>query len=135
MELTETQYDRIAPYLPVQRGNVKVSHLQVLNAILYVTEHSCKWRELPERFGPWHTVYMRVNRWAKSGVLDRVFTALQEEQILQLRVEVIGLDSLIVPVNPDGTEAQNKTGSRPSVAPAASGPPKFIWLPRMSGRP
>ena len=38
MELTEAQYARIAPCLPVQRGNVRLSNLQVLNAILYVAE-------------------------------------------------------------------------------------------------
>ena len=38
MEITEAQYERIAPVLPVQRGNVKLSNLQVLNAILYVAE-------------------------------------------------------------------------------------------------
>ena len=40
MEITEAQYARIAPYLPVQRGNVRLSNLQVLNAILYVAEHA-----------------------------------------------------------------------------------------------
>ena len=44
MEITPAQYERIAPVLPVQRGNVKLSNLQVLNAILYVAEHGCKWR-------------------------------------------------------------------------------------------
>ena len=44
MELTEAQYARIASYLPRQRGNVSVSNQQVLNAILYVAEHGCKWR-------------------------------------------------------------------------------------------
>ena len=39
MELTEDQYERIAPFMPVQRGNVRVSNLQVLNAILYLAEH------------------------------------------------------------------------------------------------
>ena len=43
MELTEAQYEQIAPLLPVQRGNVRVSNLKVLNAILYVAEHDCKW--------------------------------------------------------------------------------------------
>ena len=62
MEITEAQYARIAPYLPVQRGNVSLSNLQVLNAILYVAEHGCKWRGLPPRFGNWHTIYMRMNR-------------------------------------------------------------------------
>ena len=58
---------------PKPRGTVKVSNLQALNGILYVLEHGCKWRALPERFGNWHTVYMRMSRWAASGVLDRVF--------------------------------------------------------------
>ena len=39
MELTEAQYERIAPHLPVRRGNVSLSNRQVLNAILYVAEH------------------------------------------------------------------------------------------------
>jgi transposase len=73
MEISETQYQQIAHCLPVQRGNVRLSNLQVLNAILYVAEQGCKWRGLPEHFGPWHTVYTRMMRWAKSGVLDQVF--------------------------------------------------------------
>ena len=43
MEITEAQYQRIAPCLPVQRGNVRLSTRRVLNAILYVAEHGCKW--------------------------------------------------------------------------------------------
>ena len=77
MEISEAQYQKIAHCLPIQRGNVSLSNLQVLNAILYVAEHGCKWRGLPPRFGNWHTVYTRMMRWAKSGVLDRVFEALQ----------------------------------------------------------
>jgi len=44
MEITEEQYVRIKDSLPVQRGNVSLSNLQVLNAILYVAEQGCKWR-------------------------------------------------------------------------------------------
>ena len=62
MELTEAQYERIASLLPVQRGNVRISNRHVLNAILYVAEHGCKWRGLPPRFGRWHTIYTRMNR-------------------------------------------------------------------------
>ena len=49
MEITPAQYERIAPVLPVQRGNV-LSNLQVINAILYVAEHG-----FAARFGNWHT--------------------------------------------------------------------------------
>ena len=42
MEITEAQYLRIEPGLPRQRGNVSLSNLQVLNALLYVAEQGCK---------------------------------------------------------------------------------------------
>jgi transposase len=125
---------RIKDSLPVQRGNVRLSHLQVLNAILYVTEQGCKWRGLPKRFGRWHTVYMRMNRWAKNGVLDRVFEQLQLEQIVRIRIEAFSLDSTSVKVHPDGTGALKKTDHRPSENREADGIPKFIWLPRILER-
>ena len=134
MELTEEQYERIAPLLPRQRGNVRLPNLQVLNAILYVAEHGCKWRGLPNRFGNWHTVYVRMNRWAKSGVLDRVFEYLQREQIIRIKVEALGLDSTSVKVHPDGTGAEKKTARKRSASRVAAGPPRFIWLPRMLER-
>ena len=135
MEITEAQYARIARYLPVQRGNVRISNVRVLNAILYVAEHGCKWRGLPRRFGRWHTVYTRMNRWSKNGVLDRVFEHLQREQIVRIKLEAVSLDSTSVKVHPDGTGALKKTDHRPSASPVAAGPPRFIWLPRMLARP
>ena len=131
MELTEPQYARIENSLPVQRGNVSLSNLQVLNAILYVAEQGCKWRGLPKRFGSWHTIYMRMNRWAKNGVLDRVFEPLQTEQLVRIRVEAFSLDSTSVKVHPDGTGALKKTGHKPLADPVADGTPRFIWSPRM----
>ena len=110
MELTQAQYERIAPHLPVQRGNVSLSNRQVLNAILYVAEHGCKWRGLPARFGNWHTIYTRMNRWSKNGVLDRVFEHLQREQIVRIKLEAVSMDSTIVKVHPDGTGALKKNG-------------------------
>ena len=135
MEISEAQFERVAGCLPVQRGNVRLDNLRVLNAILYVAENGCKWRALPPRFGRWHTVYMRMNRWAKSGVLDRVFAELQRAQILRIKVEVLSLDSTSVKVHPDGTGALKKTDLSPSASPAEDGTPRFIWLPRMLERP
>ena len=96
MELTKEQFDKIAPFLPVQRGNVRISNHQLLNTVLYVAEHGCKWRGLPARFGPWHAIYTRANRWAKNGVLDRVFTAMQRERIINVKIEAVSLDSTSV---------------------------------------
>jgi len=133
MHITEEQFRRIEDCFPTPRGNVKISNLVVLNAILYVAENGCKWRALPKRFGRWHTIYMRMRRWAEAGVLDRIFTALQEEELIRVKVEALSLDSTIVQVHPDGTGAEKKTARSPSDDPEAGGAPKFIWLPRMIG--
>ena len=100
----------LPPACRCRGGNVQVSNLQVLNAFLYMAEQGCKWRALPEQFGPWNTVYRRLNRWAKKGVLDEVFARLQREGILRIKLEVAGLDSTIVPVHPDGTGSAKKNG-------------------------
>ena len=62
MEITAEQYERIQDCLPVQRGNVRHENLVLLNAILYVAEHGCKWRGLPKRYGNWHSI-PRIERW------------------------------------------------------------------------
>jgi transposase len=135
MELTESQYHRITDCLPRQRGNVSMTNLKLLNALLYVAEQGCKWRGLPKSFGNWHTIYTRMNRWSKAGVLDRVFARLQQEQIIAIKFEAVSLDSTSVKVHPDGTGALKKVGRKPSDVRGVAAPPRFIWLPRMLGAP
>lgn len=135
MELTEEHLRRIEESLPVERGNLSMEVLNFLNAVLYVMENGCKWRRLPERFGNWHTIYTRMNRWSKNGVWDRLFARLQQEGVLALELRVVSLDSTSVKVHPDRTGAEKKTGRRRSASPAAAGTPRFIWLPRMMSRP
>src|SRR5947199_10149195 len=126
MEITEAHYRRIEAILPRQRGNVKLSNLDLLNAILYVAEHGCKWRGLPKRFGNWHTIYTRMRRWAKAGVLDKMFEELQREQVVRIRIEAVSLDSTSIKVHPDGTGALKKTDRRLLASPEADGTPRFI---------
>lgn len=105
MEITPAQFATIEHRLPMQRGHVSLSNLQVINAILYVTEHGCKWRGLPKRFGNWHTIYTRMNRWTKAGVLDRMLDELQRAQVVRIKIEAVSLDSASIKVHPDGTGA------------------------------
>src|ERR1700691_5160839 len=134
MEITEEQYARIKDSLPVQRGNVSLPNLRVLNAILYVAEQGCKWRGLLQRVGAWRPIYIRINRWEKNGVLDRACEHLQLEQIVRIKIEAFSINSTSVKVHPDGTGALKKTDHRPWENPAADGTPRFIWLPRMLER-
>ena len=110
MELTESHYERIAGLLPVQRGNVTIENRTLLNALIYRCENGCTWRALPERFGNGHTVYMRLDRWSRNGVLEQVYAALAAEGLSD--VEVYSLDSTAVKVHPDAHGARKKTVRR-----------------------
>ncbi len=134
MEITLEQYARIEGHLPTQRGNVSHENLNVINAILFVAENGCKWRALPKRFGNWHTIYTRMNRWTKAGVLDRLFAELQRAQLIRIKIEAGSMDSTIVKVPPDGGGFE-KTDRKPSANPVADGAQKFIWLPRVLDAP
>ena len=131
MQLSAEQLAQIADLLARQRGNVSLDNLQVINAILYVAANGCKWRALPKHYGNWHTIYTRMMRWKRSGVLNRLFEQLQRRRLMQVRLEAISLDSTIVKVHPDGTSARKKTAHKALADPAAAGAQKYIWLPRM----
>ena len=74
MTLTDAQYERVAPLLPTPRGKLTIPQRQVLDALFYIAKEGCTWPGLPDEFGHWRTFYMRLNRWAKAGVLERVVT-------------------------------------------------------------
>jgi len=121
----QNQYDQIKDILPVQRGNVVIENIDFLNAILYITENGCKWRKLPEIFGPWHAISMRMRRWADNGVWTRVLEALQTKLNMSLDVTALSIDSTNIKVHPDGTGALKKTAHRPSAKVAAVATQKF----------
>ena len=101
--LSQDQFDQIKDVLPVQRGNVEIENKVFLNAIFYIAENGCNWRKLPKEIGPWHTIYMRMRRWADNGVWPRVLEALQTKLGIGIDVTVLSLDSTHVKVHPDGT--------------------------------
>ena len=70
-------------------------------------------------YGNWHTIYVRMNRWSKNGVLDRIFTALQAEGIINIDVKVVCLDSTAVKVYPDACGALKKVETKQSGVHAA----------------
>jgi transposase len=126
------EYLKIKDSLPVQRGNVVYENLDFLNALLYVIENGCKWRSLPEQYGNWNSIYQRARRWANNGVMEKVFLALQREQIVCIKIEHASLDSTSCKVHPDAHGALKKEESGASESRAEDGTQKFMWLPRMT---
>ena len=131
MRLTQGHLDKIKNYLPLPRKKPGIEMIDFLNAILYVVENGCKWRALPKEFGNWHTIYTRFNRWCKDGTFDKVFTALQDQLIIDIRTEVVFLDSTSIKVHPDAAGALRKHGEQAIGRSKGGSQQKFIWLLRL----
>ena len=131
MELTKAEFMKISHFLPLQRGNVKHENLLFLNAVLYVAANGCKWRILPEGYGNCNSIYKKANRWGKSGVLDRIFIALQKEQIIQIKIEHVSLGSTSIKVYPNAHGALKKEENNLLEKHETTGTASFMWLPRM----
>lgn len=78
-ELTDEQWKQLEPFLPpVKRtmGRPSEDHRRIINGILWKLKTGAPWRDLPERYGPWSTVYSRFFRWKRQGIWDQIFSAL-----------------------------------------------------------
>ena len=77
--LTDAQWERMAELLPSSEGLVGRpfrDHRQVVEGIVYRYRTGVAWRDLPEEFGPWQTVWKRHRRYAGDGTWDRVLGQL-----------------------------------------------------------
>src|SRR5262249_51650590 len=99
--LTDEQWKRLQEVLPKSRTGPKskLGDRQFVDAVLYRAKTGVAWRDLPERFGPWHSVYNRFSNWTKRGLWTRVLKALQ------LRVDKSGciVDASIIRAHQDAS--------------------------------
>ena len=114
-DLSDTEWAIITPLLPgadgERNGRPRLDDRKVLNGIFFVLRTGTPWRDLPERYGPYTTVYNRFNRWAKRGVWLKVFEALAAKSPQSMHL----IDSSIVRAHQHA--AGGKKGARitPSV--------------------
>jgi len=78
-ELTDAQFTLLEPYLPPSGtvGHPWDDHRPILNGIFWKLHTGAQWRDIPERYGPWSTIYDRYRRWCQDGTWQAILTALQ----------------------------------------------------------
>lgn len=95
-ELTDQEWNRIKDLLPPEksgkRGRPSKDNRMILNAMLWIARSGAPWRDLPERYGPWETVYSRFRKWINDGILDNIFRVLS----LDAELDELFMDSSIV---------------------------------------
>lgn len=98
-DLSDEEWAQLEPLLPARlgRGRPWADHRVVINGVLHRVRTGVPWRDLPERFGPWKTVYNRHRRWSGDGtweaILDRLRVGADAEEGLEWTVAI---DSTVV---------------------------------------
>lgn len=89
-EVSDQQWQKLNNLLPGKAGDVggTAAHKRAfINAVLWIARSGAPWRDLPERFGPWNSVYRRFRRWAQKGIWQQVFESLQEPDLDWLMID------------------------------------------------
>lgn len=113
-ELSDSEWDRIqsAFAVPKNRGRKPADVRQMINGALWILRTGAPWRDLPERFGPWETVYTWFNRWSKDGTWDRVLKQLQAGMERERRIDwkLFSIDGTVIRASRAAAGARKKTG-------------------------
>jgi transposase len=124
-ELSDEVWDRIAPQLPAERGRrarPARDNRSMVNAMLWILRTGAPWRDMPDHYPPWKSVYTRFSRWAAQGIWQRVLRHLT----LDAETEGYLIDGTIVRAHQDAHGARKggrrRSGVRAEVRPRRSTP-------------
>ena len=125
--LNDVAWERVAPLIigrPDQKGSTGRDNRMFVEGVLWIVRTGSPWRDLPEPFGEWNSVFRRFSRWSRKGVWWRIFEAMSDDPDFEYLI----LDSTIVRAHQHAAGAK-KGGLkiRPSAAPAAAWAPRSTW--------
>jgi transposase len=106
-EITDHNWNAIKNLLPGKEGDpgaTATDNRLFINAVLWIAKTGAPWRDLPERFGNWNSVFQCFNRWGKNGVFQKIMESLQDPDLGALL-----LDSTVIRAHQHAAGAENST--------------------------
>ncbi|WP_435851836.1 IS5 family transposase [Streptomyces umbrinus] len=112
-ELTDQEWELLAPLIPrAATGRPRVEDRQIINGMVYKIRTGISWRDLPERYGPWKTVYTRFRRYALDGVFTRALQQIQAHADAAGDIDwLVQIDSTVVRAHQHAAATGRKGGS------------------------
>lgn len=111
-ELTDQEWEQIALLLPPENtgkpGRPSKDNRLMLNAMIWLAHSGAAWRDLPERYGPWTSVYSRFRKWIEDGILDNIFRVLS----LEAELGDLSIDATIVQAHQHSAGAKKGASKR-----------------------
>ena len=107
-ELTDEEWNQIVSLLPPEnsgkQGRPSKCNRTILNGIVWIARSGVPWRDLPERYGPWQTVYSCFRKWIEDGILDNIFHVLS----LDAELSELSIDASIVQTHQHSAGAKKR---------------------------
>lgn len=122
-EMTDAQWARLQPLLPPRKaGARRKDDRLVIDALVWKLATGAPWRDLPERYGPWGSVYTRFRRWTAAGVWDRILAVVQRQADAagELDWALHFVDGTVVRAHQHAAGAPREKGGPPSRRSAAA---------------
>ena len=120
-ELTDQKWEQVVSLLPPEKtgkpGRPSKDNRTMLNGMVWIARSGAPWRDLPERYGPWNSVYSRFRKWIDDGILDNIFRVLS----LEAELYELSLDATIVQAHQHSAGA--KKGGLQTKSGTAAGEP------------
>ena len=117
-QLTDLPWEQIRDLLPKNggRGGQWKDHRLMIDGILWALSDGGRWRNLPDRFGPWPSVYDRFRRWTRKGLWDRILLRLQARRMAggDIDPELFCIDGSVIRAHQSAAGASKKTSRRGS---------------------
>ena len=111
-ELTDQEWEQVAALLPPEKtgkpGRPPKDNRTMLNGMVWIARSGAPWRDLPERYGPWNSVYSRFRKWIDDGILDNIFRVLS----LEAELYELSLDATIVQAHQHSAGAKKGASKR-----------------------
>ena len=121
--LNDSQWARMAPHIigdERSRGTSGQDNRMFVEAVLWIVRTGAPWRDLPDAFGHWNSVFRRFSRWSAKGIWHRIFAAMADDPDFEYLI----LDSTIVRAHQHAAGAKKGLEIKPSAARAAAGAPR-----------
>ena len=107
-DMSDLEWNFVKVLLPNKsRGVKRVDDRRVINGIFFALRTGIPWRDSPEQYGPWSTIYSRFNRWSKAGIWDKIFDAVVDSH----NVDVVMVDATSIRAYPSAAKLK-KTDKR-----------------------
>jgi transposase len=110
-EIKDEEWEKIEDMLPGRSGAVgkpAVDNRCFVNGVLWIARTGAPWRDLPERYGNWNSVWRRFRRWALKGIWSSIFETLSVDADL----EEMLMDSTVIRAHQHAAGAKKNRCSR-----------------------